>query len=142
MTELVVDASVVAKWYLPERDHERARRLRDAYLDGQHDLLAPALLPFEVVNALKYSGHYASDRLVDASRSITAYGISLVPYRNLGPVAEIAHDLDITLYDASYLALADVNETMVYTADQRLIDATDGTRHADTISHIRTYSTG
>jgi predicted nucleic acid-binding protein len=140
MAELVVDASVVVKWYIPEQNHEQARTLRDDYLDGAHDLLAPTLLPFEVINALKYSGHYEGDRLVDASRSLPEYGITLVPYREAGPVADVAVDLNITLYDASYLALARANEAMVYTADSRLLDATEGGEYSECRSHIREYN--
>lgn len=141
MTDIVVDASVVAKWYLPERNHEHARAVRDDYLNGRHNLLAPALLPFEVINALKYSGHYEGDRLLEASTTLPEYGIQLVPYRNVGPVAEIAVDLDITLYDASYLAVAHTNEATVYTADSRLLDATEDSAYSDRCSHIQKYST-
>lgn len=139
MTDIVVDASVVAKWYIPEQDHERARELRDDYLDGRHDILAPALLPFEVIDALKYSGHYDGDRLVEASSTLPEYGITLVPYRDAGPVADVAVELDTTIYDASYLALADASRATVYTADSRLLDATQGTTYAQSASHIREY---
>ena len=140
MVVIVVDASVVVKWYIPERDHEPARAVRDHYLNGHHDLLAPALLPFEVINALKYSDHYTGDRLIEASTTLPEYGIELISYREAGPVAEIAVDLDITLYDASYLALAHTNETTVYTADSRLLEATEGSSYSDCCSHIREYS--
>ena len=141
MVNIVVDASVVAKWYIPERDHEQARALRDDYLNGRHDLLAPALLPFEVINALKYSGHYKGDRLVEASTTLPRYGINLVPFREAGPVAETAVDLDMTLYDASYLALAHTNGARIYTADTQLIDKTEGSTYSDHRSHIREYNT-
>ncbi|MFB6219431.1 MAG: type II toxin-antitoxin system VapC family toxin [Halobacteriaceae archaeon] len=140
MAAIVVDASVVAKWYIPERDHEQARTVRDDYLNGRHELLAPALLPFEVVNALKYSGHYEDERLTEAATTLPEYGIELIPYRDAGPAAEIAVDLDITLYDASYLALAHTNEATVYTADGRLLDSTDGSAYSDCCTHIREYS--
>lgn len=140
MADIVVDASVVAKWYIPEQHHEEARELRDEYLDGPHTLLAPALLPFEVLNALKYSGQYEGDRLVDAATTLPEYGIELITYGDAGPVAEIAVDLDITLYDSSYLALAHTNDATVYTADSRLCDATDGSAHSDRCSHIREYN--
>lgn len=139
MAEIVVDASVVAKWYVPEKHHERARALRDDYLAGKHDLVAPALMPFEVVNALKYSGHYEGDRLVEASTTLPEYGIDLVPYRKLGPVAEVAVDLDVTLYDASYVALAHASDATAYTADGRLLEAIAGTEYADAAAHVRAY---
>lgn len=140
MANVVVDASVVAKWYIPERDYERARDLRDDYLNGSHDLYAPSLLPFEVVNALKFSGEYEDERLVEAAESLSEYGISLVPYRDAGPVARTSVDLDITIYDASYLALADSNGWPVYTADSKLLDRIADTAYEDIATHIRGYT--
>lgn len=138
MTEIVVDTSVVVKWYIPETHHRHARRLRDAYLDGTVDLVAPALMPFEAINALKYSGQYDGTRLADASRSLSEYGIDLVPFAETGPVAAIADDLGTTIYDAAYLALAHERDTVVYTADEALLDTLEGA-YSECAAHIRTY---
>lgn len=139
MAEFVVDASVVVKWYIPEQNHEQARALRDEYLDGTHDLLAPALMPFETVNALRYSGEYDGDRLVDASETLPEYGVELVAYRNIPSVAEIATELDVTIYDAAYLGLAAEMDSVVYTADGTLLDVIARTEYADDATHVRTY---
>ncbi len=139
MSAIVIDTSVVVKWYIPEQHHEHARALRDAYLDGRCDLVAPALMPFEAINALKYSGHYDGDRLEDASQSLPEYGIDLVPFDETGPVATIADTLDITIYDASYIALAQKLDTKVYTADGTLLDDLEGD-YTELAEHIRTYS--
>lgn len=139
MSEIVVDTSVVVKWYIPEQHHEHARALRDTYLDGTCDLVAPALMPFEAVNALKYSGHYEGERLEEASQSLSEYGIELVRFNNVGPVAEIATSLDITIYDAAYIALAQKLDTTAYTADGNLLDDLEGD-YSELTEHIRTYS--
>ena len=138
MAEIVVDTSVVVKWYIPEQHHEQARALRDAYLDGKFDLIAPALMPFEAINVLKYSGHYEGNRLEEASKSLPEYGIELVPFNNTGPVAEIANKLDITIYDAAYIALAQKLETKAYTADGDLLDDLEG-EYRELAEHIQTY---
>jgi len=138
MSEVVVDTSVVVKWYIPEQHHTEARALRDDYLDGKFDLVAPALLPFEAINALKYSGHYDGERLDDAAQSLPEYGIEFVPFNETGPVAEIANDLDITVYDASYVALAQKLDTEVYTSDGNLLDDLDGS-YDKLAEHIRMY---
>lgn len=140
MAEFVVDASVVVKWYIPEQNHEQARALRDAYLNGTHDLLAPALMPFEAVNVLRYSGQYDGDRLVDASETLPEYGVELVAYRTLPSIAEIATELDVTIYDAAYLALAAETESLVYTADGTLLDDIAHTEYAADATHIRDFS--
>jgi predicted nucleic acid-binding protein len=136
---IVVDASVVAKWYLPERHHERARAIRDAYLEGHCRLLAPALLPFEVVNALAFSGHYDDERLEEAAQTLPEYGIELVPFGSVGPIARVARDADVTVYDAAYVALAASRESVVYTADERLIESITRSGDDELVSHVRSY---
>ncbi|MBU2559444.1 type II toxin-antitoxin system VapC family toxin, partial [archaeon] len=54
-TKIVVDASVVAKWFLEEVHSEMAEAIRKDYADGLLDLAAPSLLPYEVLNALRYN---------------------------------------------------------------------------------------
>lgn len=139
MTDIVVDTSVIVKWYIPEQHHTQARSLRDDYLDGQFELVAPALLPFEAINALKYSGHYDGDRLGDAATSLAEYGIDLVPFHKTGPVAAVASNLDITVYDAAYITLAQKLETNVFTADDQLLESLTGD-YAEIADHIKTFS--
>ena len=139
MTDIVVDTSVVVKWYIPEQYHTQARSLRDDYLDGQFGLAAPALLPFEAINALRYSGHYDGTRLEDAATSLAEYGIDLVSFHKRGAVAAVASSLDITVYDAAYIALAQRLETTVFTADDQLLESLTGDL-AEVAAHIRTYS--
>lgn len=136
---VVVDASVVVKWFIPERDHANALALRDDYLDGDVSLFAPALLPFEVINALRYSGHFEGDSLIASAESLSDYGIELHSFINSGPVAETANYLDVPVYDASYLALARTVDGRTYTADDQFMAATEKTRLGERISHINEY---
>ncbi len=46
MVLCVVDASVVAKWFLDEEFSSEARRLRDDYAAELVELEAPCLLPY------------------------------------------------------------------------------------------------
>lgn len=66
---MILDASVVVNWFVPEEHHRQAKRLRDDAFDGDRRPSAPALLPFEVVNALHYHSDYDVDRLADATES-------------------------------------------------------------------------
>lgn len=136
---VVPDASVVVKWFVPERHHEPARELRDDYLEGHHDLVAPALLPFEVTNALQYSRFHDEERLTVAAESMVEYDLELRPFGRSGAVAETAVELDITIYDASYLSLAAAIDSSAYTADERLLAAVSNTEYADRMTHIADY---
>jgi len=139
MAQVVVDASVVVKWYIPEQHHEQARSLRNDFLDGTCELLAPALMPFEAVNALKYSGHYDGERLEEAADSLGKYGIELVHCRSGGPIAEITTAVDVTAYDAAYIALAVDRRATAFTADSRLLAELEGTEYEDAVDHVRSY---
>jgi predicted nucleic acid-binding protein len=139
MAEIVVDTSVVVKWYIPEQHHEDARALRDEYLDGTVDLVAPELMPFEAINALRYSGHYDGTRLEAAAQSLAEYGIDLVSFGETGTIAEIATDLGLTVYDAGYVALAQRRDATAYTADETLLDDLNGDA-AEFVKHIRTFT--
>ncbi len=126
--ELVVDASVV-KWYVLEPDREEALRIREDYIDGQVELAAPALMPFEVLNAVRYSADQLEvERLMDVAESLSLYGFRLYglkgEYARL--TARIALENNLTIYDASYVALAERLNTTLYTADERLIEALSG----------------
>lgn len=137
---IVVDASVAVKWYIPERNHESARFLRDEYVNGRYDLIAPAVFPFEVVNGLRYSGQYEGERLVAAAETVVEYGIEYYPFARGGPVAEIANRLDISIYDAAYLALAVANDCRVYTADGSLVETANRSDLEEHIEHIKTLN--
>jgi len=79
MEKVVVDASVVVKWYINEDYSENARELRNMYINGQIELIAPELLPYEVLNALKYSNYFKKEELVQIAKSLTFYGFILFP---------------------------------------------------------------
>lgn len=139
-SEIVVDASVVVKWYIPEQNHRSARALRGDYLDGVFDLLAPACLPFEVINALRYSELFSGDDLTAAAKTLPTYGIKTIPFSEIERVVPCAEALDIPIYDASYLALAAERETTMQTADERLIETANRTEYAGHVSTISDYS--
>ena len=71
--------------------------------------------------------------------SIPYSGSDLVPFNKTGPIAEIATNLGITVYDAAYMTLAQKLGTKAYTADGNLLDSLEG-EYSTLAEHIRTYS--
>ncbi|MCP8316550.1 MAG: type II toxin-antitoxin system VapC family toxin [archaeon] len=55
---VVVDASVVAKWFVEEEYSINALQLRDDYVNRSIDIAAPELLLFEVINSLRYNPEF------------------------------------------------------------------------------------
>lgn len=126
MKPVVVDASVAAKWFLPEDGVEQARRL----LDGRHALLAPDLLWVEVASvAWKYARkgvltRIEAERLVEHS---LMFPVETHPCEPLLPDAvRLALEHDRTVYDSLYLALAIRESATLVTEDAKLVRAFSG----------------
>jgi len=51
---IVVDASVITRWYLNEEWSDLSLKLRDDYEQGNLILIAPFLIYYEIGNALRY----------------------------------------------------------------------------------------
>ncbi len=126
--KVVADASIIVKWFLKEEFSEEAIKLRNDYVRGIIRIAVPSLLEYEVLNALKYSGIYILDELKDIGMALNKYGFEI--YELEGKLkkstVEIALKENITIYDASYVALARQLNTVLYTADNELINKFPG----------------
>ncbi len=118
--KLVIDASVLVKWFVDEPGADRAAALRG------EDLAAPDLILVEVGSVLwkhQRRGVLASADYVDAVEALQAAPITLTPIADLLlAAARIAVELDRPLYDCVYLALAMREGFPIVTDDQRLLE--------------------
>jgi predicted nucleic acid-binding protein len=118
---IVVDASVVVTALADDGpDGDRARdRLR-----GER-LVAPHLLDVEVVSAwrrLAVAGDLDDRRAGLAIEDLRAFPLERVPH---GPLVDRCWQLrhTLTVYDAAYVALAEMTQALLLTADAKLAGA-------------------
>ena len=123
MSEIVIDASVVVKWFIEEIDSDKARFLRDKFIDGKIELTVPSLLYFEVLNALKYSQLFDQSELDDAGESLENYGFNVITIKDeiRKHMIKVAVDYEMSIYDASYLGLSIGLGKIYCTADEKII---------------------
>ena len=129
MTTVVVDASLAVKWVLLEEHSAEAAQLLISWEEQGVDLVAPSWYACEVSNVIfqRYRSGIAS---AEQARSALIELLRLVPVRDYEPAAAIrALDLATkfrqrTTYDARYLALAELLDCELWTADQRFWTAT------------------
>lgn len=120
---VVVDASVVIKWFIPESGVAEAEAILNDHLFGREDIFVPELLFYEVVNALRYK----KDIVEDAVNGFIAVlsGLELkragTDEQLLNTMFSIAKKYDISVYDAAYVALAEVFNCNLVTADVKLV---------------------
>jgi len=142
MEIIVVDASILVKWYVVETFREEALKLRVSYLKGVIELASPAIMPFEVLNAARYAKREIDeDKLKKISRSLSLYGVRLYQLDGdyIDLVVETSLRNNITVYDASYVALAQHLDTILYTADEKLIEKLSD-EYTKYVKHIREYN--
>ncbi len=116
----VLDASVILKWFVSEKDSDKAEMLRSEYYLGQREIVVPDLMLYEISNALNYHPDFKPLEIKTAIQTLFDIGIEIVtPTQMLmSKAVDIASENDVTCYDASYFALAQDLRTDFITADQ------------------------
>jgi predicted nucleic acid-binding protein len=118
---IITDASVAAKWGLPEPDSDRAAALRKR----DDDFAAPSLIIAEVGNAIWKRAARGEINKTDAAAAVEtaiAHFAEVVPLEELAARAmQIAIDMRHPIYDCFYLALAE--RAPIVSADARLLAA-------------------
>ncbi|HEX3579578.1 MAG TPA: type II toxin-antitoxin system VapC family toxin [Thermoanaerobaculia bacterium] len=130
LIDVVVDASVAFKWLVPdaaEDDVPEAKALLVEHLEGRAKIVVPPLLYYEVGNILLFGrSRPPVERALDVFAGLYSIALEVSPL-SLGS-AEITLRLaalrGISFYDATYVALAEMLDCPLITADRRLADRT------------------
>jgi predicted nucleic acid-binding protein len=126
LTRLVVDASVVVKWFLPEVLAEAALRIAE----GDHRFLAPELLGAEFTSALWKKSRRGEIDTAAAVRMLDDFSRIAIAFHPLTPLLPTAFAIAAaaghSVYDCLYLALAEREDCPIVTADRRFYAAFAG----------------
>ena len=125
MKRIILDASVVLKWYLADEvNGQKALDLLNKYIGNDLEILAPSLLEYEVTNELLVAqkrGRVKEESILSAIEGFLDLDIKLVSFSHLYPaVMRYCKAYGRSIYDASYLALAEIEGVPMITADQGL----------------------
>lgn len=121
----VIDASVAAKWLLTDEPNPQAEILKDDFRNKDISICVPIFLFYEVNNLLKsatLSKRISTKNAHDLYQEFLDLDFTIYHSRQLLELTlQKALDLDISSYDASYIALAEYLEIPFYTADEKLV---------------------
>lgn len=123
---VVIDASVLVKWLLPEADSAQARSLIWQASTGSVSLSAPAHVLAETANVLwKHALLLKTITPAEANASLRALGTLPMVIEDLEPLLPHAFDLAMahrrTVYDCLYVALALRDDAELVTADRPIV---------------------
>lgn len=125
---IVIDASVVAKWLLPDEKNLHANLIKKEFAKREVSIAVPSFIFYEVNNLLKSA--LLSGR-IDRKSAVSLYEAFLnldftvhFSKQLLGAALKKAIELNISCYDANYLCLAEYLNVPFYTADEKLVKKT------------------
>lgn len=125
---IVLDATVVAKWYLPESDSDRAEAL------AEHEICAPSVVRLEVLSAIsrrhRMEGISTSDAeamIADWLEDLENSALKLWPYdEDLEQALRLSLRIRHAVMDCLYLACAMRLGTELITADENMFRRAKG----------------
>jgi predicted nucleic acid-binding protein len=127
---VVVDASVAAKWFLPENGEalmDQAAALLDQYDRREIQFVVPDLFYVEIASAI-----WKAVRVGRVSRAFGDQALVLLTQREFATIPslklldgafQIAADYGRTVYESLYVALAVQTKSQLITADERLANS-------------------
>ena len=122
MTEAVLDASVVIKWFRSqgERHVDPARALRRSFEAGELVVFTPSLFGLEIVNVAGRRWRWNEAALVELAVALDDLGFQLIEPDLLRVAHWTAHGL--TAYDAAYVAVAETVGMRLVTDDDLIVE--------------------
>ena len=118
--EIVLDSSVVVKWFSTETKSVEALKLLDSYIQGTVELTISEILICEVGNALRYKPDYDTQKWKTALAQLFNLHMNVTHLNEDLTIrtGEIAYEGKVTFYDALPVAIAEHKKTICITADE------------------------
>ncbi|MBA2280375.1 MAG: type II toxin-antitoxin system VapC family toxin [Acidimicrobiia bacterium] len=140
MTRLLVDTSVLIKWFheLGESELDAARALRAAHVADDVDVHILDLALYEVGNVLTRALHWPADDVADQLDDLLAIvGTPVVPSPEwMRDAAGLASQHGLTFYDATWAAAARGLGVTLVSADRELLAARLAESVTDTVHRL------
>lgn len=122
MNEVVLDASVVLRWFLDEDEvgGEEARLVRTQYEGGGLLVVVPSLMFLEVINIAGRRWSWPEPQLSELAGALGQLGFDVAEPELRSVAAWTARGL--TAYDSTYVALAEDQGVQLLTDDRQILD--------------------
>ena len=125
MTTVVLDASVVLKWILPDNEElvEEAKKLHDQIISGELRAVAPESILVEVANVMFWKKRFKKKEIISFLGHLGDGVINIVSYYNfeISELLDIMDQDNLSIYDAYYVLLAKKNDCKVITLDEKIL---------------------
>lgn len=121
---VIIDTSVAYKFFDPDEiEHKIALNILRKHLNGRETIIIPDLLLYELANAWATKTKAQPSKIKDNLGDFKEYKFK-VEQVSLGLVADaigLSREYKISVYDATYVVLAQKKGCNLWTADSKLI---------------------
>ena len=121
MREVVLDSSVILKWFttVEEEHQEEARAFQAAFADGRLRVVAPSVVMLELLNAAARGWRWTAEQLAEMAGDLATLRFDLVD----PPLVDVARWAaeGLSAYDAAFVAVAEAMGAELVTADRRIV---------------------
>ena len=123
---VVLDTSVIVKWFVEEEGPKRALIWMKKHIEGTEVILVPSLFFYEVTNVLRYNKSLPTTEILKIVKNLMEINLRVAEINSelIKRSVVLAREKDISVYDGAFIALADMYETPFYTADKALYKKT------------------
>lgn len=120
---VVLDTSVVYKWYAKEDDSSQATAIYDAHVQGKENIVVPDLIIYELANAWSTKTGLGVKKIRANLSNLqnTQLNIEQVKFGFIEKAITFAKKYKISVYDATYAVLAKQKKCTLITADNKFI---------------------
>ncbi len=123
---IIIDTSVIYKWIAeeePKEEMEKAYQLMDRHIQGEEVCISMDLIFYELGNILSMRKDLSMSEIMTAWNRFLDFKIQIVSTteKNITAAVKLAKVHGITVYDASYVVLAQDKNCNFITADRKLV---------------------
>lgn len=119
--KIILDTSVMLKWFVDEVGSDVAREYLQDFIDGKHQVIIPTLLFYELGNACLQNSIPTAEigKIMELLQRLP-FDREDIGYTAFRKIYQNASDYTLTYYDAAYVTLMQKHSCQLITADKSL----------------------
>jgi predicted nucleic acid-binding protein len=120
-SKIVLDSSVIVKWFTREEKSQNAVQLLDSFVNGSLSIIVSDLAFYEVANALVFKPDFSREDMEGCISRLIDLDLETVKLDEilLGESSRIAFVGRVTFYDAVPVGIAKLRKLHCLTADRK-----------------------
>lgn len=123
---IVVDASVVVKWFQEEKDSDKARLLQHDHISGENSIIIPRLLYYELANTFTTKSRLPNKNIQDNFQALFQMKLHIYEEQEMDVIETtlLAKNKNTSFYVMLYAVIAKNKKCDMVTADERFVRRT------------------